>query len=136
VAKAFVDTNVFFYALDGSDPEKQAKAIALLSKLAQRGTGRISTQVAMELAANLVKKLRVSPEDAKTLLVGLEDFVLVPTGTATVGRALDLMVQASVSFWDAAILAAAEADGCDTLYTEDLSAGQTIAGIKIVNPLA
>lgn len=132
--KAFVATNIFFYAIDGSDADKQTKAVALLSKLARKGTGRISTQVAMELATNLVKKLRLSPEDAKKLLVGLDDFVLVPTGTATVGRALELMTQASLSFWDAAIVAAAEADGCDTLYTEDLSAGQRIAGIQIVNP--
>ena len=134
MAKAFVDTNVFFYALDGSDPDKQSKAIALLSKLARKGDGRISTQVAMELATNLVKKLRLSPEDAKKLLVGLEDFVVVPTGTTTVGRALELMSEASLSFWDAAIVAAAEAGGCDTLYTEDLSAGQRVVGIKIVDP--
>ncbi|RYG23605.1 PIN domain-containing protein [bacterium] len=132
--KAFVDTNVFFYAIDGSDSHKQTKAIALLTTLAQKGTGRISTQVAMELAANLVKKLGLSPEHARKLLVGLDDFVLIPTGSATVSRALELMDQASLSFWDATIVAAAASGGCDTLYTEDLSDGQVIAGVRILNP--
>jgi predicted nucleic acid-binding protein len=33
-------------------------------------------------------------------------------------------------------LAAAASAGCETLYTEDLQAGQTVAGVKIVNPFA
>jgi predicted nucleic acid-binding protein len=34
------------------------------------------------------------------------------------------------------IVAAAEGSGAATLYTEDLSDRQVIAGIRIVNPLA
>lgn len=88
----------------------------------------------MELAANFIKKLKRAPGDVEKLLKGLDDFSLVPTSPATVRRALELMAIASLSFWDAAIVAAAEAGGCDTLYTEDLNPGQTIAGVKIVNP--
>ncbi len=130
----FVDTNIHFHAVDGRDSVKQAKAIALLADLARSGEGCISTQVANEFASNLIKKLRETPVDAARLLKGLNDLTLIPTNMATVGRSLDLMGIASLSFWDAAILAAAEAGGCDTLYTGDMNHGQVIAGVRIVNP--
>ena len=39
-----------------------------------------------------------------------------------------------LSFYDALIVAAAIEAGCDTLYSEDLQHGRTIAGLAIVNP--
>jgi predicted nucleic acid-binding protein len=39
-----------------------------------------------------------------------------------------------LSFWDSAIVAAARALGCGTLYTEDLSAGQDYEGVRVANP--
>ena len=41
-----------------------------------------------------------------------------------------------LSYWDAAILAAARAQGCDTVYSEDMNAGQDYAGLRVVNPFA
>jgi predicted nucleic acid-binding protein len=38
------------------------------------------------------------------------------------------------SYWDSAIVAAARAPGCGTLYSEDLSHGREVEGIKIINP--
>lgn len=38
------------------------------------------------------------------------------------------------SFWDSAILAAARTLGCDRVYTEDLSHGQVVDGVSIVDP--
>jgi predicted nucleic acid-binding protein len=40
-----------------------------------------------------------------------------------------------ISFWDALVVASAEQMGAAEIYSEDLNAGQTIAGILIVNPL-
>jgi predicted nucleic acid-binding protein len=34
------------------------------------------------------------------------------------------------------VVKAARAGGCETLITEDLNAGQTIAGVRIENPFA
>ncbi len=39
-----------------------------------------------------------------------------------------------ISYWDAAILAAAEAMGCDAVYSEDLNAGQEYGGVTVINP--
>jgi predicted nucleic acid-binding protein len=38
------------------------------------------------------------------------------------------------SLWDSLIIAAAIAAGCDRLMSEDMSHGQTIEGLAIVNP--
>lgn len=39
-----------------------------------------------------------------------------------------------ISYWDAAILAAAEELGCTKLYTEDLNHGQTYESVQVINP--
>jgi predicted nucleic acid-binding protein len=53
---------------------------------------------------------------------------------ATIVRASEIGEIWQISFWDAMILAAAEQSGAERLLTEDLNAGQKIAGIEIVNP--
>jgi predicted nucleic acid-binding protein len=40
----------------------------------------------------------------------------------------------AISYSDAAILAAAEALGTDTVYSEDLSHGQQYGSVRVVNP--
>ncbi len=47
MARSFVDTNVFFYAVDARDPGKQKRARALLAELARAGEGVVSTQVVL-----------------------------------------------------------------------------------------
>ena len=54
---------------------------------------------------------------------------------------LDLMENAlaararwGISYWDAAILAAARAAGCTEVLSEDLNEGQDYGGVIVVNP--
>jgi len=44
-------------------------------------------------------------------------------------------VLSKLSFWDGLIVASAEQAGAAQLHTEDLNAGQSIVGVKVVNPL-
>lgn len=48
-------------------------------------------------------------------------------------RAL-LSASARISFWDALVVTAAARMGAELLLSEDLSHGQMIAGVRIVNP--
>ena len=48
--------------------------------------------------------------------------------------ALRLKKLHQVSYWDAAILAAAARAGCPTLFSEDLNPGQDFGAIRVVNP--
>jgi predicted nucleic acid-binding protein len=37
-------------------------------------------------------------------------------------------------FYDALILASAHVAGCKLLYSEDMNAGEVVAGVRVVNP--
>ena len=50
--------------------------------------------------------------------------------------ALDLHQTRSLAFYDAIILASAQASGCVVLLSEDMNAGEVAAGVRIVNPFA
>ena len=48
--------------------------------------------------------------------------------------AISISIKTQFSFYDSLIVAAAKAENCDIVYSEDLNNGQEIDGIKIVNP--
>ena len=45
-----------------------------------------------------------------------------------------MSVRFKISYWDGAIIAAAEALGAETLYTEDLNDGQLYGSVRVENP--
>ena len=61
--------------------------------------------------------------------------VFTPTA-ADVLAAIGLHTQARLGFWDTMIVIAAAESGSDVLWTEDLSDGQSIRGVRIRNPFA
>jgi len=48
--------------------------------------------------------------------------------------ALEIRAAHRLSYWDAAIVAAARALGCRELYSEGMSHGQEVEGVTIINP--
>ena len=48
--------------------------------------------------------------------------------------ALEIKATHGFSYWDSAIIAAARAVGCRELYSEDMSHGQEVEGVVIINP--
>ena len=51
-----------------------------------------------------------------------------------VRRGISISQRWQLSYWDSAILAAAESLGVRTVYSEDLSDGQEYEGIRVINP--
>ena len=135
MSKIFLDTNVFVYANDGRDPARQRAAIALVAKAVRSSTGAVSTQVLMEYAAVALRKLRQERAAVVRQLLSMERLDVVPVDGALVRSALELMPAYSLSFWDAAIVAAAQAAHCDILYSEDLSDGMSYGAVTVRNPL-
>ena len=43
-------------------------------------------------------------------------------------------IRYQISYWDAALIAAAERLDAPTLYTEDLNHGQLYGSVKVINP--
>jgi predicted nucleic acid-binding protein len=49
-------------------------------------------------------------------------------------QAVDLRIKHKTSFWGGLVLAAAHRHRCRVLFSEDLSHGQTLLGVRIENP--
>jgi predicted nucleic acid-binding protein len=128
---AFIDTNVFVYAL-GDDP-KSERARDVLA----RG-GLISVQVLNELARVLLGKLGRRPADVDLAIsrLLLQFPAPIPLTVALHCGALQLVAAHRLSFYDALILAAALEAGCDTLLSEDFQAGRRFGPLTVVNPFA
>ena len=136
-AVAFVDSNILIYAHDLDAGVKRERAVAKLRELWASGTGRLSVQVLQAFYVNATRKLATprARSTAREVIQTYGVWVQRATTVETVTRATEIADMAQISFWDALIVASAEDAGADELLTEDLNDGQTIGGIKIVNPL-
>jgi predicted nucleic acid-binding protein len=135
--KYFVDTNILIYAYDRSAGWKRDRAQALVEQLWNSGAGVLSTQVLQELCINLRRKIAhpLPVDEVRQLIDDYLSWEVVTNTPDSVLRALEIEVRYKTSFWDALILQAAEQSGAAVLYSEDLSAGQKYAAVRVVNPL-
>ena len=135
----FIDSNVILSAYDSTDARKQILAGGLIQSALSNGGAWISFQVVQEVLNVVTRRLtpRFSAEDAGRLLAGiLAPLWRVMPSQDLYRTALDIQWRYGYSFYDALIIAAALASGCDRLYSEDLQAGQTIENLRIVDPFA
>jgi predicted nucleic acid-binding protein len=134
--KIFMDTNVLVYAHDTTAGRKRERALEVLQELWNSETGVISTQVLQELFVSLTQKIPMPVEGRKArhIVEDLCAWEVVANDEQAILGAIDLKMKYQMSFWDALILEAARRSGATTLYSEDLSHGQQVEGMTIVNP--
>jgi len=132
----FVDTNVLVYARDASDPGKQATAAAWMEHLWIGAGGRLSVQVLQEYYVTMTRKLDpgLSADVAREDVRDLAAWRPVRIDESIVEAAWRLEDRYQLSFWDALIVAAAQATSCETLLTEDLQHGLEIDGLRVADP--
>lgn len=135
-AKVFFDTNILVYAAVGTGKEerKRKRALALIES-EEFGT---SAQVLQEFFVTVVKKAS-RPLSAAQALEWIEQwaaFPCQPIDHQLVRIAIEQSERYTISYWDSAILAAAEALGAQTVYSEDLNDGQQYGRVRVVNPFA
>ena len=133
-AKSFLDTNILVYAADQSELVKRKAARDLITRLTEKGTPCISTQVVQDFFVTVTRKMGVAPLAARDLMQALKGFEQVVVDFEDIQVAIDGHILWRISFWDALILTAARKAQCSVLYTEDLNDGQTFAGVRVVNP--
>lgn len=133
----FVDTNILIYAHDRDAGDKRKLAARALDKLWDTQSGRLSVQVLQEFYVTVTKKLtnNLGRATAREVIRSYTPWVHYPTTPDTILRASEIAELSQLSFWDGLIVASAEQAGATRLYTEDLNAGQSIVGVRIVNPL-
>ncbi len=135
--KIFLDSNILVYCFDGNNSRKQNIAQGIVDKLVDTKNGQISTQSLQEFFNVVTKKLNCTKEDAKKSVEYYADAFPVHANTVKdILAAISISIKTQFSFYDSLILAAAKAENCNIVYSEDLNDGQEVDGVKIVNPFA
>jgi predicted nucleic acid-binding protein len=133
-AECFLDTNILVYAAAGrrDQPDKHERAIDLIGT---RGFG-LSAQVLQEFYVTVVHKIiaPLPPAEALEWIEQLEAFPCVTIDGSLVKIAAENSQRYRISYWDGAIVAAAELLAAEILYSEDLSHGQRYGSVQVLNP--
>jgi predicted nucleic acid-binding protein len=135
--KTFIDTNVLIYAHDKDADAKNEIAKALLRDLWSERTGVLSMQVLQEFYVNVTRKI-ASPlsKDLARSVVSTYSIWCTETTPTEISAAFRIEDESRLGFWDALIVSAAVKCGAARILSEDLNAGQRIAGILVENPFA
>lgn len=135
--KYFLDTNIFVYSFDSSEPTKSVIARDLIQDALKEQSGCISSQVIQEFLNVSTRKFNppLTPQDSLKYL----NTVLVPlceifTSVELYRKTIEISERWKYSFYDSMILTAAIQTNCTILYSEDLQHGQNIESLTILNP--
>lgn len=130
----FVDSNVLLYALDAAHPSKQRAAQKWRAALWKSRMGRISFQVLNEFYVNALRLRPDASHDARDEVRDLLTWRPIVTDAALLELGWKLQDRYRLSYWDSLIVAASKTASCGFLLTEDLETGQTLDGMKVINP--
>jgi predicted nucleic acid-binding protein len=132
-----VDTNVLVYFYDQNSPDKQACAILVLDRIRETGLGRLSTQTLAEFVNATMRKL----DPPLTAAQSLEQVSLFAASWPVLDLTPQIVLEAArgvrdhgLSYYDAQIWAAARLNQIPLILSEDFQDGQTLEGVRFVNP--
>lgn len=134
IVECFLDTNILLYAASKNPVHRSKKKRAV--ELIEKERFGLSVQVLQEFYVNATRKadFGMKPEIAIEWIENLEEFPCLGIEPSLVKTAAAASVRYGLSYWDGAIVAAAEAMGAPILYTEDLNHGQAYGTVRAVNP--
>ena len=132
--EVFLDTNILLYAALGRDHAghrwARAREIVLTEDYCTSG------QVLAEFYNNATCKGAppLTPEKAREWIRVVAMKPCQPVTSDVVVAGIDHARRYQLSYWDGAIIAAAEKIGARVLYSEDLNHGQTYGSVRVENP--
>ena len=129
------DTNILIYAADTSPEERRRRARA--AEVLKEEDLSLSIQVLQEFYHQATRprgRLGMTHEQALAFLEPLMELPTQPITQEVFRTAAEIADRHGVSYWDAAILAAAKMLGCEAVYSEDLNEGQSYNGVTVINP--
>ena len=131
----FVDTNVLLYSISRDPGESRKRDIAV--GLLDDEDIALSVQVLQEFYVQATRATRpdaLAHEIAVGLLRTWLRFNVQEITLPVMMSALEIKANYGLSYWDAAIVAAARVLGCRELLSEDMSHGREFEGVIIKNP--
>jgi predicted nucleic acid-binding protein len=132
----FVDSNILVYAHSRASADKRDRASELVDRLWVSGGGSLSIQVLQEFFVIVTRKVPqpLSIGEATQVLEDYSRWAVHCPEPKDLLAAIDIHQRFQVSFWDAMVIHSARRLGCRVLWTEDLSDGQSYAGVTVRNP--
>ena len=133
-SEVFLDSNILVYAALGRDHAghrwERAREIVLTEDYCTSG------QVLAEFYNNVTRKGAppLAPEKAREWVRTIARKPCQPITPEVVVAGIDLSQRHRISYWDGAIIAAAERLGARVIYSEDLNHGQTYGSVRVENP--
>lgn len=133
-ADVFLDTNILIYAAQGGRVAPEKRDVA--RNIILQGRYGTSGQVLSEFFNVSTRKgaRPLTPEIAGRWVRALAKKPCQPVDPALVLAGIALSERYRISYWDGAIIAAAERLGAKVLYSEDLNHGQTYGSVRVENP--
>jgi predicted nucleic acid-binding protein len=133
----FLDTNIFVYSFDQSDPIKARKATEIIRNALTTQKGIVSYQVVQEFFNVALRRFSqpMQPTEADQYLrTVFHPLLAVHSSQVLYAEALHLHAQSGLSWYDSLVVSSALQARCDRLYTEDLQHGQRFGNLQITNP--
>lgn len=131
----FVDTNVLLYAVSREADERRKARRA--NEILDGRDVAVSVQVLQEFYVQSTRDSRADRLTHEQAIGIIDSLRLFPTQDTTVALALaatKTKQRFHISYWDAAILEAARALGCEVVLSENLNHGQDYAGVRVEDP--
>ncbi|PHS19630.1 MAG: VapC toxin family PIN domain ribonuclease [Kangiella sp.] len=134
--KIFVDTNIFVYARDSSEAEKQPKAKIWLEHLWKNESGRLSAQVMNEYFVTVTQKLKpgLTKQQARSDLRALSVWQPLEISFDLIEASWNTQDKYKYSWWDSLIVTSALFLDCTYLLSEDMQHEHQIGNLTIINP--
>jgi predicted nucleic acid-binding protein len=132
----FLDTNILIYAAAGKRDELAKLKVA--ERLILDGKFGVSGQVLAEFYVNVLTKpkMPLTVDEAERWIDLLSAFPVAAVDETLVRQGIAYSRRFQISYWDGAIIAAAERLEAPILYTEDLSHRQLYGSVQVINPFA
>lgn len=128
-----VDSNILVYVVDPRDPIRQASALAIVTALS-RCDSVLTLQALAEFPHVPVRKRIASPETVRAQHTELVNVFRTPapSSLASLERAVLAWEAGRFAFWDAMLLAAAGAAGCEAVISADMHDGAALDRVRVI----
>lgn len=128
-----VDSNILVYLVDRRNPARQASALEIIRGLGTADS-RLTLQALAEFRLVSVRKRIVTADEARTRHARLLELFGAPISASlgSMERAVLAWESGRFSFWDAMLLAAAGAAGCDAVISEDMHDGAVLDSVRVI----
>lgn len=132
-----LDTNVLVYAFDLRQPALQQKARTILFQVEETASGCLSVQCLSEFFRVATAKMHLPADEMfKQIDYWQSAFPVFSLTPPIVLEAARGVRDYQLSYYDAQIWASARLNQVPVIFSEDFQDGQTLEGIRFVNPFA